>query len=141
MPSRRAAALWALAIAYAAGIFVLSSSPVPETVEEPVRLLGTQVLHFVEFAVLAFLLALAFATIRSLRVRFLALLLGGVVAVLYAASDEAHQLFVPGRQGDVVDFLWDSAGAVVGAVLGGAVQLLWSRRASRAAALSGTSPR
>ena len=137
MPSRRAAALWALAIAYAAGIFVLSSFPIHGVAGEPVRLVGTQALHFLEFAVLAFLLAFAFAEIRSPRVRSWAALLAVVVTVLYAASDEAHQLFVPGRRGDAVDFLLDAAGAIAG----GAVQFAWSRRASRAVADSGTSPR
>jgi VanZ family protein len=36
---------------------------------------------------------------------------------LYAASDEFHQLFVPGRSGEVKDVLIDSAGAVTGALL------------------------
>lgn len=36
-------------------------------------------------------------------------------AVLYAASDEIHQLFVPGRCGLVKDVLIDAAGALLGA--------------------------
>jgi len=36
------------------------------------------------------------------------------ICVLYAISDEVHQLFVPGRSGQVKDVLIDSAGAVVG---------------------------
>ena len=32
---------------------------------------------------------------------------------LYAATDELHQLFVPGRNCDVLDWLADSAGAVL----------------------------
>lgn len=35
------------------------------------------------------------------------------VAVLYAASDEFHQLFVPGRSGKVTDVLIDSVGIIV----------------------------
>jgi VanZ family protein len=34
--------------------------------------------------------------------------------ILYAISDELHQLFVPGRGGQVKDVIIDSAGAVVG---------------------------
>lgn len=34
--------------------------------------------------------------------------------VLYAVSDEVHQLFVPGRGGQVLDVVIDSAGAFVG---------------------------
>ena len=37
-----------------------------------------------------------------------------IICVLYAISDEVHQLFVPGRSGEVRDVLIDSAGAGVG---------------------------
>jgi len=43
-----------------------------------------------------------------------ALGLAFVVCVLYAASDEFHQAFVPGRGALVADVLLDSAGAAVG---------------------------
>lgn len=36
------------------------------------------------------------------------------ICVLYAISDEMHQLFVPGRGGQVKDVLIDSAGSVIG---------------------------
>ena len=45
-----------------------------------------------------------------------------VICVLYAISDEVHQLFVPGRAGQVRDVLIDSAGAVVG--IGGFLAVL-----------------
>ena len=35
-------------------------------------------------------------------------------SVLYASSDEFHQTFVPGRDGNIVDVLIDSSGALVG---------------------------
>lgn len=38
-----------------------------------------------------------------------------LIASLYAASDEFHQLFVAGRSGRVTDVLIDSSGAVIGA--------------------------
>ena len=37
-----------------------------------------------------------------------------VICILYAISDEIHQLFIPGRAGQVRDVMIDSAGAVVG---------------------------
>jgi VanZ family protein len=37
-----------------------------------------------------------------------------VFCVLYAVSDEVHQLFVPGRGAQVTDVLIDNAGAFVG---------------------------
>jgi len=36
------------------------------------------------------------------------------ICVLYAISDEVHQLFVPGRGGQIKDVIIDSFGAVVG---------------------------
>lgn len=38
------------------------------------------------------------------------------ICVLYALSDEVHQLFVPGRSGEVRDVLIDSVGAVIGII-------------------------
>ncbi|NMH71687.1 VanZ family protein [Bacillus sp. RO2] len=40
-----------------------------------------------------------------------------IISLLYAISDEVHQLFVPGRSGQVSDVLLDSIGALVGIVL------------------------
>ena len=40
-----------------------------------------------------------------------------VVGTLYAASDEIHQLFVPGRSGQLRDVLLDSAGVAAGILL------------------------
>jgi len=37
-----------------------------------------------------------------------------VICMMYAASDEFHQLFIPGRSGELRDVLIDSAGAIVG---------------------------
>ena len=37
-----------------------------------------------------------------------------VIAVMYSASDEFHQSFVPSRQGQFTDVLFDSAGAALG---------------------------
>ncbi len=37
-----------------------------------------------------------------------------IICVLYAISDEVHQLFIPGRAGQVRDVMIDSAGATVG---------------------------
>lgn len=37
-----------------------------------------------------------------------------LLCVLYSCSDEFHQLFVPGRSGQVIDVLIDSIGIVIG---------------------------
>ncbi len=40
-----------------------------------------------------------------------------VIAVLYACSDETHQLFIDGRAGQVADVLVDASGAAIGCLL------------------------
>ena len=37
-----------------------------------------------------------------------------LICVLYAVTDEVHQLFIPGRSGEVKDILIDSGGALFG---------------------------
>ncbi len=137
MRSRRALVLWALAVAYAAGIFVLSASAVPPPAEVVTVRVGDKALHLLEYAVLALLLSLAVAASPSPRVRARAPWIALAAAVVYAATDELHQGFVPGRDANAVDFAADAAGAAIGA----AVHAAWSWRAARRAAASATSPR
>lgn len=68
--------------------------------------------HFINYLVLGILVlnALKVSTGYGCRSAMLALL----ICVLYAISDEVHQLFVPGRGAQVKDVLIDSAGSIVG---------------------------
>ncbi len=43
-------------------------------------------------------------------------IIGLFICVLYAISDEVHQLFIPGRSGELRDVLLDSSGALAGIV-------------------------
>jgi VanZ family protein len=74
--------------------------------------------HVVEYAILAALLCRALAPAPwPLGARPRLWPKGGVVlalALLYAASDEFHQLFVPTRVGCVADVLIDASGAALG---------------------------
>lgn len=68
--------------------------------------------HFFAYLVLGILVANG---LRSSGVNgFKAIGLALLICVLYAISDETHQLFVPGRGGQAKDVIIDSAGAVVG---------------------------
>ena len=44
-------------------------------------------------------------------------LISFIICVLYASSDEFHQLFVPGRSGQVTDIFIDMIGVVLGLLL------------------------
>ena len=115
---------WGPAIAWCLLIFWLSSMSNPPQILPPFAL-QDKLLHGIEYGILAILLH------RGLRRKgpagspsfYFALALG--MASVYAASDETHQLFVPGRQADV----WDWAADTVGAYLA-----LWvcTRRSFRA---------
>lgn len=83
--------------------------------------------HFLIFFVLGMLVTgtLSRLGIKGLRGAVIALL----VCVLFAISDELHQLFVIGRGAQVRDVLIDSAGAAVGIILVKGLSRLFSKRA------------
>lgn len=79
--------------------------------------------HFLLFGILG--AALAWGSRGwDKRTLHLALVLMGV---LFAASDELHQAFVPSRTPSLGDFLADALGLVVGYLLIRAVLLRWVR--------------
>ena len=76
--------------------------------------------HFLEFALLGFLVMLCMKTFPTLRKKAFPnkkrLLLTISVCLLYAVSDEVHQLFVDGRTCDAFDVAVDTLGAFLGAL-------------------------
>lgn len=67
--------------------------------------------HVVEYAILVYLW---FRSLYVVRERFSrSVVLSVILSVLYAASDEWHQSFVPNRDGTVTDVIWDASGAVL----------------------------
>jgi VanZ family protein len=68
--------------------------------------------HFVSYLVLGLLAMNALRRSGITGRRRIAVSL--LICILYAASDEVHQLFVPGRAGQVKDVLIDSAGSSLG---------------------------
>lgn len=67
--------------------------------------------HFTEFAILGFLVypALSFLKPKAKQIFF-----SFFYCLLFAAGDEYHQLFVPGREGKITDVFIDFAGASAG---------------------------
>jgi VanZ family protein len=105
---------WLPVLAWAAVIFAFSSVPDLGTGLGGWDLVLRKLAHVAEYAVLGVLL------LRASGRTALSLALG----VAYAASDELHQHFVPGRRGSPVDVLIDAVGVVLGV-------LLWRRLARR----------
>lgn len=70
--------------------------------------------HFAEYFVLCGIFAVFALTFDISRPLAFGLSFGA--GAVYAASDEIHQLFVPGRSGLFTDVLIDSSGALAGAI-------------------------
>ena len=130
---------WLLVILWMALIFYLSHQPatksnrlskgatemIVETVEKVVPKVDVNKrsfnhilrknAHFLAYLVLGILVANGLRSSGVVGYRSIGLAL--LICVLYAVSDEVHQLFVPGRGGQVKDVIIDSTGAVVGILL------------------------
>jgi VanZ family protein len=106
---------WLPALAWAALIFFLSSR---SRLPEPPGIFGWDKLqHSLAYGVGGFLIA------RASGVRGRGALLAMAVGMLYGASDEVHQYFVPGRSSDVRDWVADCAGVLAGVHLSRFFQL------------------
>ena len=68
--------------------------------------------HFIAYFILGILMVNAFK--GSVLPRRRSVIWALVFSVLYAMSDEFHQLFIPGRSGEVRDVFIDSTGAFFG---------------------------
>jgi len=118
---------WLLVLLWAAQIYFFSSfsSPIDFLPRFLVRILWRTIIfgqrlffymgvvgHFVNFAILAFLLARAFIWKGPLKRK--CLILAFAIACLYGVSDEIHQIFIPDRTFQVLDLLINSLGAAFG---------------------------
>lgn len=79
-----------------------------EAVQFPIR----KAAHMTEYAVLSVLVMLALIVdgIKGIRLPVIA----AIIAVAFAATDELHQRYVPGRYGCVRDVFIDAAGSIIG---------------------------
>ncbi len=115
---------WALVIACMAVIFSLSAQTAGESSEVSgwlifmLKLNISQdfirtVAHFLEYAGLSVLVFNALFQTFDYQRPFVSL----IISVLYAATDEIHQLFVEGRAFQISDIVVDSLGAASGIIV------------------------
>ena len=71
--------------------------------------------HAFEFGVLSILLALTFFTYNRKGRSVVSTIL--LIVLIYAVSDEYHQLYVPGRGSNVKDVMIDFLGGIIGLLL------------------------
>lgn len=75
-------------------------------------------MHFLAYGGLGFLLTLTFMVQSKFpELRGYAVLAAITVAALYGALDEFHQSFIPGRSSEMLDWMADFIGSIMGAYL------------------------
>ena len=118
------------ALAWAAIIFIASSSPGPQ-MPQLAHLVNDKIIHASIYFVFGLLIYRAFAT-RENPDEFVwrRVIFSVVLVILYGVSDEFHQGFVPGRTKDILDASADAFGGLVSAVV---VYLLSRRKAGKVA--------
>jgi VanZ family protein len=114
-----------LAVIWAGVIFTFSAIPGADYPSHPGFL--NVIAHFSEYLIFGVLLTVALSSEK--RPLWISALIALVIASLYAASDEFHQLFVPGRDSDPMDWLTDTIGAAVGAII--ALLVISNKRVKR----------
>ena len=80
-------------------------------IDHPVR----KAAHFTEYTILGFFVAGAYVSKDKSKKKNI--LVPWSIASFYAATDELHQVFVPGRDGNIKDVLLDSAGVLFGVLM------------------------
>jgi VanZ family protein len=95
---------WVPVVLWAAAIFTLSSIPDLGTGLGTWDTVLRKLAHTAEYAILGGLL---FRAVRNAPAAVL-------LASAYAVTDEVHQTFVAGRHGAPLDWVIDSAGAILG---------------------------
>lgn len=108
---------WLPFIVWVAIIFIVSSIPRLSGEEFGMPLGADKAAHFVEYAILAFLLYRGEQGARwQMGVPAWVLVIAGGFVI--AMVDEYHQRFVPGRDSNILDWASDAAGIVTGMLLG-----------------------
>jgi VanZ family protein len=99
-----------------------------EAIQYPVR----KCAHMTEYAILAILLFFHLDSYTTLKSRRRSWYLAWLVAVMYAATDEFHQIFIKGRSGRPIDVCIDATGALIGLfVFGLCFRIILKRRGDR----------
>ena len=83
-----------------------------------VTILGwDKVIHLIEYMFYAIFAGIALLAFDKKRLKFNIILTAFLVTILFGASDEIHQYFVPGRSCSIYDFIADCVGAILGLIL------------------------
>jgi VanZ family protein len=99
------------------GFDALDSSGQQSMIEK-VNVVIRKCAHFTEYTILGFVITMLFFQYPRLnKLGGKMLIISILFCMLYAVTDEVHQLFVSGRSGKVLDVLIDTSGSAFGSVL------------------------
>jgi len=116
------------ALAWAAVIFTVSSIPGSKIPEVDIVDFD-KLAHLGVYGCLGFLTYFAFRYQHRFPVLARLTFLSAILACsLYGATDEIHQLWVPGRTCDIWDWTADTVGGILGASLGMVVNLRYGHK-------------
>ena len=87
---------------------------VKKNIIEELQFITRKSAHFIGYMILGILASGLILYYGNINKKYL---LAFLICVIYAISDEIHQLFVPGRAGQVRDVLIDSAGSLLGIII------------------------
>lgn len=87
---------------------------VKKNIIEELQFITRKSAHFIGYMILGILASGLILQYENINKKYP---LAFLICVIYAISDEIHQLFVPGRSGQVRDVLIDSAGSLLGIIL------------------------
>lgn len=140
--------LWILVIGCMVMIFSFSAQPSTESQElsdsllhrilkifmvnadyETIEFLSVFIRKLAHFLVYALLGSLIYLSIKEYNIKGKkAVFIPWGFSFLYAVTDEVHQLFVPGRSGQIKDVCIDSLGAITGILAVFLILFLFKRR-------------
>jgi VanZ family protein len=126
-PLKRFMLYWLPVLVYCLAIFIQSSYPASEHLSG--FDLSDKLMHAGAFTLLGFLFYRAIHATGN-GISTTGLVLSSICfTILYGASDEIHQYFVPERTAEFLDFAADAIGGIVGVMA--AMVISWSRQPMR----------
>lgn len=103
---------WIPVVVWMGVIFFLSGRSSIQVADEPViNFLFFKTLHVIEFSLLFMLYFRALKNTLRIAIGINVFAVAFVLTLLYAVTDEIHQLFVPSREGRLRDVIIDAIGA------------------------------
>jgi VanZ family protein len=108
--------------------FLSAQSTLPELPAALPWIPADKVEHFGAYGVLSLLLVWAVAAGQWSSISWRTVVIATVVSSAYGYSDEYHQIFVPNRSYDLMDWAADTAGAALAAALAWGWSILFRGR-------------